>query len=104
VDNSFQAPNKPRVKITPAWLDVMIPPAWLQVAEALAALAEEHKVGAHYMRIFIAAASQMPIPLLEAVGMLCRKEITLQFDNADTATEGPPKSGLILPSGPNHHA
>lgn len=93
-------PNKGRVRIKPDWLDSMIPPQWFQVAEALAELAATNKVPADKMRLFIRVGSAMQgIPLVEAVRMMINGEIELRYENGDTATERPRKSGLILPPG-----
>ncbi len=96
-------PNKRRVKISPEWLDVMVPPVWVDTAETLAAMAAERQVSPDRMRLFITAGRQMPLPLVEAVRAMIAGEITLEVRNADTAHEPPPpRSGLILP--PKHHA
>lgn len=93
--------DKKRVRLTPKWLDCMIPPNWFAVAERLAAMAEENKVPDDRMRLFISAASAIPnLPLLEGVRMLISGEIKLMAETqADTATEpkAGPGSGLILP-------
>ena len=95
--------DKRRVRITPDWLDCMVPPMWFEVAERLAAMAADSKVPAARMRLFIQAASAIPnLPLVEGVRMMISGEIKLTaHTQADTATEpaNGPGSGLILPPG-----
>jgi hypothetical protein len=94
-------PNKKRVKVTPKWLDVMVPGPWFAVAEALAELAETHKVPDDRMRRFIIASSNIGgLPLVEGVRMFITGELKLiAGTQADTATEPTPNSPIILPPG-----
>ena len=92
------APPKRKVKLRPAFLDVMIPPAWFQAAEALTTIAHTYNISDDTMRLYIQVASQMQgYPMVPAVEAMARGDITLEVTEAEEAAAPASKSNLILP-------
>ena len=89
---------KGKVRLKPEWLDVMIPSQWWAVSNALIAIAEEYKVPADRMRLFIRVGSQIPMPLVEAVRQFAAGEMEIEIANGDTATE--PPTAQVRPAPP----
>lgn len=92
--------DKPKIRIKPDWLDAMIPPAWMAVADALAKVAESHKVPDDRMRLFIRIGSEMPdVPLVEAVSAMASGEVLVtEVEGGYQLTRNPGFPGLILPN------
>lgn len=67
----------PAIRLTPEYLNELIPPEWRAVAERLTQIQAEYLVPAERMRLFIRIGAQMDIPLAMAVENMANGQLQL---------------------------
>lgn len=65
------------IRITPEWLNELIPQEWRLVAERLCQIQAEYLVPAERMRLLIRIGAQMEIPLVMAVEGMAKGELQI---------------------------
>lgn len=83
------------VRISPKWLDAMIPASWMQAASRLEEIVTAYRLTDEQIREFITISQSLPVPMVEAVERLARKEWLIEYNETKTAFVIVP--GLLLP-------